>query len=170
MIDPADIGSPIRNGPVVGVLLAAGVSQRYGERNKLLVDVAGEPMVRRAARTLTESNIATVVAVVGHDADAVRAALSGVDLEIVENPDYKAGQATSLEVGTRAAASAEAAAASYAHGDMPRVATTTPNTLVRAYRGATPRSSMRGTSTPSWASTVMSGDARSSSRTIGRHS
>jgi molybdenum cofactor cytidylyltransferase len=134
MIDPADIGSPIRNGPVVGVLLAAGVSQRYGERNKLLVDVAGEPMVRRAARTLTESNIATVVAVVGHDADAVRTALSDVDLEIVENPDYKAGQATSLEVGTRAAASAEAAAACYALGDMPWVATTTANTLVRAYR------------------------------------
>ncbi|MDZ7702424.1 MAG: nucleotidyltransferase family protein [Halobacteriales archaeon] len=133
-VDPAELGPPSREGPVVGVLLAAGDSQRYGDDNKLLADVDGEPMVRRAARGLTASRLERVIAVVGHEADRVRSALAGLDLEVVENPDYGAGQATSLEVGTRAAREAGAAAACYALGDMPWVAPGTVDALVDAYR------------------------------------
>lgn len=133
MVDPADLGPPTRDGPVVGVLLAAGVSERYGGRNKLLEDVDGEPMVRRAARCLTEAGLERSFAVVGYEADRVRDALQGLDLELVENPDYTAGQATSVEAGTRAAREAGAAAACYALGDMPWVQPPTVDALVRAY-------------------------------------
>lgn len=133
LIDPAEIGSQVRDGPVHGVLLAAGDSQRYGDRNKLLVEVDGVPMVRRAARTLTESSAESVFAVVGYEADAVAAALDGLGVDIVENPAYEAGQATSLRAGTRAAREAGAAAVCYALGDMPWVQPATVDTLIDAY-------------------------------------
>lgn len=150
VIDPDDLGPPVRDGPVVGVLLAAGDSRRFGDRNKLLVDVDGgertggsrassdrrsdsEPMVRRAARCLTDAGLDRVIAVVGHEADRVREALDGLDLEIVENPRYEQGQATTLEVGTRTAREAGAAAVCYALGDMPWVLPETVESLVRAY-------------------------------------
>ncbi len=132
-VDPAELGEPTREGPVVGVLLAAGDSTRFGEPNKLLADVEGEPMVRRAAQSLVESRLERVVAVLGHEADRVAEALDGLALETVENPDYGAGQATSLEVGTRAAREAGAAAACYALGDMPWVDPASVDALVDAY-------------------------------------
>ena len=120
VVDPADLGPPVREGPVVGVLLAAGLSERFGGRNKLLADVDGEPMVRRAARTLLGGGLDHVVAVLGHEA--------------VENPDYADGQSTSVGAGTRAARRAGAAAACYMLGDMPWVDPGTVQALVAAYR------------------------------------
>lgn len=134
VVDPRDLGPPIGDGPVVGVLLAAGESERFGGSNKLLVDVDGEPMVRRAARTLVAADLARVVAVVGYEADRIRTALDGLALELVENPDYAAGQSTSVRVGTRVAREAGAAAVCYALGDMPWIDPGTVDALVRAYR------------------------------------
>ncbi|MFB6354729.1 MAG: nucleotidyltransferase family protein [Halobacteriales archaeon] len=134
VVDPDELGPPTREGPVVGVLLAAGASERFGEPNKLLADVEGEPMVRRAARSLTEGDVDDVVAVVGYEADRVRAALDGLALEVVENPDHAEGQATSVRVGVRAARRAGAAAVCFALGDMPWVDPGTVDALVAAYR------------------------------------
>ncbi|MFB6360407.1 MAG: NTP transferase domain-containing protein [Halobacteriales archaeon] len=133
LIDPAEVGDQVRAGSVHGVLLAAGDSQRYGDRNKLLVEVDGVPMVRRAAEALTESAVESVFVVLGYEADAVATALDGLEIEIVENPAYHAGQATSLRAGTRAAREAGAAAVCYALGDMPWVQPGTVDTLIEAY-------------------------------------
>ncbi|MFB6107735.1 MAG: NTP transferase domain-containing protein [Haloplanus sp.] len=126
----ADEGSD----PVAGVLLAAGTSSRFGDANKLLADVAGDPVVRRAARTLIESRVDPVVVVVGHEADRVRAALSGLDVTVVANPDYADGQATSVRAGIRAVSEAGADAAVVALGDMPFVRPRSVELLVAAYR------------------------------------
>jgi len=134
VVDPESLGPATRNGPVVGVLLAAGESERFGGSNKLLASVDGDTMVRRAARTLTGDDLEAVVAVVGHEADRVRAALTGLPVEVVENPDYASGQAASVAVGTRAAREAGAVAVCFALGDMPWVEPATVSTLVAAYR------------------------------------
>lgn len=81
------------------VLLAAGESRRMGGPNKLLLRVGGEPLVRRTARTLLSSGLDGVTAVTGHDGEAVAAALAGLPLTIVPNPDYAAGQMTSVRAG-----------------------------------------------------------------------
>lgn len=120
---------------VVGVLLAAGMGTRFEGDNKLLAPVDGEPIVVRAARTLL-SALPAVVAVVGHDADRVTAALAGVDdgdLAVVGNPDYREGQSTSVRAGLRAATGADAVV--IALGDMPHVDPGAVDALVRAYRG-----------------------------------
>ncbi|ELY36666.1 molybdopterin-guanine dinucleotide biosynthesis protein A [Natronorubrum tibetense GA33] len=120
---------------VAGVLLAAGTSSRFGSENKLLTTVDGEAVVRRAARTLLESDVDPVVAVLGYEADRVRAALEGLPVETVVNEAYETGQASSLRTGIRAIRDRkeECEAALVALGDMPFVAPTTVNALLTAY-------------------------------------
>ena len=60
------------NSSIGGVLLAAGQSRRMGRKNKMLIEVDGDPMVVHAARALIESNAAPVVVVLGHQAQRVK--------------------------------------------------------------------------------------------------
>ena len=57
-----------------GLLLAAGAGRRMGQP-KALVELDGEPLVRRALRTLVEGGAVPVVVVLGAQADDVRAVL-----------------------------------------------------------------------------------------------
>ncbi|WP_121820129.1 nucleotidyltransferase family protein [Halostella salina] len=128
--DPDDGESP----RVGGVLLAGGTSSRYGDRNKLLEPVDGEPIVARAARTLVDAGLDPVVAVTGHEAGRVRAALSDSPVTTVHNPDYRDGQASSVRTGVAALRERAAVdAAVVALGDMPFVDPGTVRTLVAAY-------------------------------------
>ena len=93
-----------------GVLLAAGGSRRFGARvAKQLVEIGGEPAVRRAARRALESRLERLVAVTGHQAGAVRAALAGLAVEVVHNPRWREGQSGSVRTGLAAAAAGAAA-------------------------------------------------------------
>lgn len=126
---------------VVGVLLAAGSSERFGVPNKLLASLNGERVVVRAARTLCEAALDRVVVVLGHDAEAVRAALDDshfdldFDVGFVFNAEYADGLSTSVRAGVDAAAAAEADAAVFLPADMPAVSSGTVDLLVDAYRG-----------------------------------
>ncbi|MFC4405557.1 nucleotidyltransferase family protein [Haloarchaeobius iranensis] len=119
---------------VVGVLLAAGTASRFGDGQKLLAELDGEPLVHHAARTLLDANVDGIVAVLGDRRERVAAALpEGV--ETVHNPDYAEGQATTVARGVRAAADRGADAAVIALGDMPCVDAGTVAALVDAFRG-----------------------------------
>ncbi|MFD1599534.1 nucleotidyltransferase family protein [Halobellus rarus] len=120
---------------VAGVLLAAGTSDRFGDRNKLLATHDGDPLVRHAARTLLDAGLDPVVAVVGHEADRVVDALAGLDVAVVANDAYDTGQASSLRAGIGALRDSDAQvdAAVIALGDMPFVDPETVETLVAAY-------------------------------------
>ncbi|MEO0682746.1 MAG: NTP transferase domain-containing protein, partial [Pseudomonadota bacterium] len=89
--------------PVVSaLLLAAGASRRMAGRDKLLEDVGGEPVLRRAARALLDSAADEVVAVL-RPGDAARAqALAGLGVRVVENPEAEEGMAASIRAGLRA--------------------------------------------------------------------
>ena len=125
--------------PVAGVLLAAGTGSRFGDANKLLATLDGEPIVRHAARTLVEAGVDPLVAVVGYEADRTAAALDDLPFAIVENDAYRAGQSTSVRAGVRALegegdGDADVAAAVFALGDMPRVDPASVRALVDVYR------------------------------------
>jgi molybdenum cofactor cytidylyltransferase len=122
---------------IVGVLLAAGLGSRFTGGNKLLApaDSQGEPVVRGAAQRLVDSPVADAVAVLGHDADRVEDALSAVDISTVYNPEFDAGQATSVAQGVSWAREEDADAALFALGDMPWVAQATYASLVERWRG-----------------------------------
>lgn len=128
--DALDAADPF-DATVVGVILAGGLSSRFGEANKLLADIDGEPLVRHATRTLLEAELDEVVVVVGHEAEAVTNALAGLDVRIVENTDYAAGLSTTVKRGVGAARDADAIV--FVPGDMPEVHPTTVDRLVDAY-------------------------------------
>ncbi len=94
-----------------GILLAAGTSSRMG-RPKQLLDWGGIPLVRHVAEQALASQMTGLVIVIGAAANAVRAALAGLDgpVLIVENPDYASGQASSLRAGLGALPSTARAA------------------------------------------------------------
>lgn len=86
--------------PCAGIVLAAGASRRMGPgRNKMLLELEGEPLVRRAARRALGAGLSPVVVVLGHEADRARAALEGLQLEIVVNPDFTGPTSGSLHSG-----------------------------------------------------------------------
>jgi len=88
-----------RPSKAAAVLLAAGLSRRMAGRNKLLIEICGEPLVRRTAKVYLAAG-ADVHVVLGHEADLVREALAGLPLSFVENPQYAEGQPGSVRAGT----------------------------------------------------------------------
>jgi len=119
---------------ICGVLLAAGKSRRFGEANKLLVEIHGTPLVRRMAERLLESRLANVVVVTGFESERVRQALSGLHVQCVDNPDFETGLASSLRGGI-GSVSDEASGAMIALGDMPGVTTALVDQLIDAFEG-----------------------------------
>jgi molybdenum cofactor cytidylyltransferase len=89
---------PLRVG---AVLLAAGAARRMG-CNKMLATIDDEPLVRRAARRAAAATIGPLVVVVGFEAESVRAALTGIDCRVVENPAFEGPGSRSLHAGLRA--------------------------------------------------------------------
>ena len=116
------------------VLLAAGRGTRFGDSPKLLADLDGRPLVRHAAEAALATGLAPVVVVLGAHAAAVRAALDGLPLRFVENPDFAAGLSTSLRAGL-AALPERCAGAVVMLGDMPRVAPAQITRLAAAFDG-----------------------------------
>jgi molybdenum cofactor cytidylyltransferase len=104
---------------VAGIVLAAGSATRMG-RNKVLLPLRGEPLVRLAVRAAVEAGLAPVLVVLGFEADLVRAALEGLPCETVVNPRHALGMSTSLDAGI-AAVPERAAAAVVLLADMPFV-------------------------------------------------
>lgn len=125
-------GTDGRDGPVAGVLLAAGASSRFEAGNELLATLAGDPVVRNAARPLVAADLDPLVAVLGYEAAAVEDALSGLGFRFVHNPEFERGQATSVRTGVEALGDVDAAV--FALGDMPLVDPASVAALVAVYR------------------------------------
>lgn len=77
-------------------------------------------MVRWSVESVLEARPDEVIVVVGHEGAAVRAALDGLDVRVVENPEWEEGIGSSLRAGISAAA-VNAEAAMIVLGDQPGV-------------------------------------------------
>jgi molybdenum cofactor cytidylyltransferase len=120
---------------VAAIVLAAGRSTRMGAQNKLLADLAGAPMVRRVVEAALASKARPVLVVTGHQAAEVGAAVSGLDVMAVANPDYATGLASSLKAGIRAVPNA-CDGALVLLGDMPGIAPEHLDRLIDAFAAA----------------------------------
>ncbi len=87
---------------IASIVLAAGSSSRMGQRNKLLEPNGGEPMVRRVAAIALGSGAEPIIVVTGYEAASVGAALHGLGVTLILNPDYAGGLSTSLRAGLSA--------------------------------------------------------------------
>lgn len=89
-------------------------------RNKLLLPVDGQPMIRGIVENAIHAALDPVLVVLGHESSRVEAALQGLAVELVSNPGHEAGMTSSLRTGIDALPPALGAAIMIL-GDMPFV-------------------------------------------------
>lgn len=102
---------------VTAIILAAGLSKRLG-RNKLLLPLGGEAVLRKTAKAVLASAVSEVVLVTGHEEAMVKGAAEGLNMRLTHNPRYAEGQSTSMIAGIEAA-SEDAEAYLFVLGDQP---------------------------------------------------
>ncbi|MEQ0558708.1 nucleotidyltransferase family protein [Amycolatopsis sp. NEAU-NG30] len=94
---------------VAGLLLAAGAGRRFGGP-KALAEFDGEPLVRRAVRTLQEAGCTPIRVVIGAAAAEVRALLPDPVTAVLAE-DWQTGMGASLRAGLAALTQLPATAA-----------------------------------------------------------
>jgi molybdenum cofactor cytidylyltransferase len=117
---------------VGAVILAAGASSRMGT-NKMLLELDGESLIRRAVGRALAAGLSPVVVVIGHEPDRIRTALKDFPVVFAVNPDYTGPTSGSLHRGLNALGP-EVGAAVVMLGDMVRVTRETLAMLVAAVR------------------------------------
>lgn len=137
MSDAKESAGADRGGPVAGILLAAGTSSRVGA-NKLLFQLDGETLLRRAVRQAVAAGLSPLLVVLGHEAERAERELDGLPCRAVLNPDYERGITSSLQSGLTALPK-DAAAVVVMLADMPLVSVEMIAGLVERWRkGAAP--------------------------------
>lgn len=84
------------------IVLAAGLSRRMGTQNKLLLPMAGQPMIRRVVENVLAAGFVEIVVVLGHQAEDVRRALASLPVRQVHNDRFESGQVSSVRAGLAA--------------------------------------------------------------------
>lgn len=87
--------------PVAGIVLAAGESRRFGQPKQLLT-WQGMPLVRKVTLTAIEAGLHPIVVVTGSAGDLVQQAVKELPIVTIHNPDWMAGQSTSIRAGLSA--------------------------------------------------------------------
>jgi CTP:molybdopterin cytidylyltransferase MocA len=112
----------------VAVVLAAGLSERMG-RNKLLMEVAGRPMIRHVVETV-RSAVRDVVVVTGHQGERVREALARLPVATLD-VDPSVGQGRSIAAAVEGLAPPRGILVCI--GDQPRLTEREISGVVEAY-------------------------------------
>jgi molybdenum cofactor cytidylyltransferase len=86
---------------IAAVVLAAGRSTRMGA-NKLLLPLDGKPVLGHVIDSIRAAGVASIVVVLGHEAEKIRASLTGDDLAFALNESYRQGLASSVKCGLAA--------------------------------------------------------------------
>ena len=126
--------SPATNKTVIAIVLAAGSSSRFGA-TKQLAEIDGVPLVRRAVDAAHASRAAATVVVVGHDWQAVSAAVGPGAGFTVRNDSFEDGMGSSLSLAVRASRHA-ADAIVVLLADQPLVTAAHIDTLIDSWSGA----------------------------------
>lgn len=114
------------------IVLAAGLSRRMGDVNKLLIEINGVPMIRATVSACVAVCDAPVTVVTGHQAPDIEQALDGLPVRFAYNPDFASGQASSVVAGLQAVP--EAKTTLVVLGDQPLLDRTALERLLEMHR------------------------------------
>ncbi len=82
------------------ILLAAGQSKRFGDKNKLLAMINGKPIINHILDTLFEIyDPSELIVIVGHEHKIIKNLIFNTNIKILENINYKKGVGTSIALG-----------------------------------------------------------------------
>lgn len=118
---------------ITAIVLAAGLSRRMGEQNKLLMPFENEPLLRRIVGMLCNCNLLEVIVVLGYEHEKVETVLSDLNVRCVYNHEYQKGQATSVLCGLSAVIS-ECEGVLIAPADQPFLKESDIGYLIEAYK------------------------------------
>jgi molybdenum cofactor cytidylyltransferase len=117
-----------------GIILAAGTARRMGKIKQLL-PLGNQPMLCHIAHAACQSELNEVVLVTGAAADLVASAVDNFSLQIINNPDWSQGQASSLKAGLRLL-TLDAEAVLFLLADQPLITAGLINRIIEAYRSS----------------------------------
>ena len=84
------------------ILLAAGSSRRYGDKNKLTEKFKGKYLIQHIRDTLLKVfHSSELLVIVGHDYERIKSLINNKDLKIINNKNYKNGIGTSISLGVQ---------------------------------------------------------------------
>lgn len=83
------------------IILAAGSSSRMGQ-SKQMLDIAGQPLLRKTAIAVVEAGMAHAVVVLGSNDAEHRSILEGLNVETIYNASWVKGMGTSIRTGVEA--------------------------------------------------------------------
>ena len=126
-------GSPLAPGDCALVLLASGLSRRFGG-DKLLAPLAGAPLLARAAGLLAQWPRNSRLAVVGRDQPARRTLLQAHGWTLIDNARPELGQGHSLALAAQALQAGPFVAAVVCLADMPQIVDAHVLQLIDCYR------------------------------------
>lgn len=118
------------------------MSRRLG-RPKQLLDVEGKPLIAHVVERALASRLESVTVIIGHEAHAVRAAISPYDVNAIVNADYAEGQSSSLIAGLNAL-QADTDAMVVLLADQPGIRVATIDALIDKRRATQPPVVMTG--------------------------
>jgi CTP:molybdopterin cytidylyltransferase MocA len=116
------------------IVLAAGASRRLGQA-KQLVEIDGEPLLRRVVRAVLATRPHDAVVVLGHDADRIAVPLAGMAVRLLSITDADEGMSASLRAGV-AALHADCAGALVVLTDQPALGADHLEAICAAWRAA----------------------------------
>lgn len=81
------------------ILLAAGKSKRFGEKNKLSEIINGKPIINNILDTLLEIfDTSELIIIVGHEHKIITNLINNEEIKILENINYRRGIGTSISL------------------------------------------------------------------------
>ena len=121
---------------IATILLAAGLSRRMGEQNKLLLPIHGRPIIAHMVAIYQAATKGPVLVVTGNERALIEEALDGSGAETVFSENYKVGQVNSVACGLQNAPDAKTLL--MALGDQPYLQTKDLQALLAAHDAADP--------------------------------
>ena len=88
------------NNKIKKILLAAGESKRFGDKNKLSEMINDKPIINHVLDKLLQIfDYSELLVIVGHEHNIIKNLIFNKDIKILENKDYRKGIGTSIALG-----------------------------------------------------------------------
>ncbi len=84
------------------ILLAAGISKRFGNNNKLLENFNGKPLINHILDKLLEIyDTSELLIILGYEQKKIKNLINNKHIKTLENMDYKKGIGSSIALGVK---------------------------------------------------------------------